>query len=105
MEKLDNDSSNLNSLENHEDSVLVFMNDIIDDIYKGMRNFAPDINLEGLKIEVEIDDDVIARIDKTLSRSVELMHVSLPALDGSDRVTETYRDMVKNVWNCLTCGA
>jgi len=51
------------------------MNDIIDDIYKGMRNFAPDINLEGLKIEVDIDDDVIARIDKTLSRSVELMHV------------------------------
>lgn len=81
------------------------MNDIIDDIYKGMRNFAPDINLEGLKIEVDIDDDVIARIDKTLSRSVELMHVQLPALDGSDRVTETYRDMVKNIWNCLTCGA
>ena len=39
LEKLDNDSSNLSSLEYHEDSVLVFMTDIIDDLYKGMMRF------------------------------------------------------------------
>ena len=81
------------------------MNDIILDIHKGIRSFAPEINLEGLKIEVDIDEDVIARIDKTMSRSVDLVHANLPALDGSDRETETYKDMVKHVWFCLTCGA
>ena len=59
LEKLDSDTANLNSLEYHEDNVLVFMNDIIDDLYKGMVKFSPDINLEGLKIDVDIEDDVI----------------------------------------------
>jgi len=81
------------------------MNDIIDDLYKGMMKFAPDINLEGLKIDVDIDDDIIQRIDKVLSRSAELMHGNFPALDGSDRTTETYRDLIKNMWNCVACGA
>ena len=35
------------------------MNDIIDDLYTGMIKFAPDINLEGLKIDVDIEDDVV----------------------------------------------
>ena len=100
LEKLDSDSSNLSSLEYHEDNVLVFMNDIIDDLYKGMMKFTPDINLEGLKIDVDIDEDIIQRIDKILSRSAELMHGNMPALDGSDRCTETYRDLIKNMWNC-----
>ena len=81
------------------------MNDIIDDLYKGMVKFTPDINLEGLKIDVDIEDDVIQRIDKLLTRSAELMHGNLPALDGSDRYTETYREFVKNMWNCVSCGA
>ena len=85
--------------------MLVFMNHIIDDLHKGMVKFQPEINLEGLKIDVEIEEDVIQRIDKLLGRSVELMHGNLPALDGSDRCTETYRDLVKNMWNCLDCGA
>ena len=59
LEKLDSDTANLNSLEYHEDNVLVFMNDIIDDLYMGMVKFSPDINLEGLKIDVDIEDDVI----------------------------------------------
>ena len=33
------------------------------------------------------------------------MHGNLPALDGSDRCTETYRDLIKNMWNCVACGA
>ena len=81
------------------------MTDIIDDLYKGMMRFQPEINLEGLKIEVEIEDDIIQRIDKVIQRSVELMHVNLPAMDGSDRCTEMYKDLIKNMWNCLTCGA
>ena len=105
VEKLDNDSSNLSSLEYHEDNVLVFMNDIVEDLYKGLNKFAPDINIEGLKIDVEIEDDAIPRIEKLLSRSVELMHGTLPALDGSERISQTYRDLVKNMWNCMSCGA
>lgn len=31
--------------------------------------------------------------------------MNLPALDGSDRCTDTYRNLIKNVWNCLSCGA
>ena len=81
------------------------MNDIVDQLYKNMTKFSPDINLEGLKIDVETDDDVIQRIDKLLARSAELMHGNLPALDGSDRTTETYRDLIKNMWNCANCGA
>ena len=105
LEKLDSDSSNLSSLEYHEDNVLVFMNDIIDDLYKGMMKFSPDINLEGLKIDIDVDEDIIQRIDKLLTRSAELMHGNFPALDGSDRTTITYRNLIKNMWNCVTCGA
>jgi len=81
------------------------MNEIVEDLYTGMVKFTPEFNLEGLKIEVEVDDDIIERIDKILSRSAELLHGTLPALDGSDRQTETYRDLIKNMWNCLSCGA
>ena len=81
------------------------MNEIVEDLYTGMVKFTPEFNLEGLKIEVEVDDDIIQRIDKILSRSAELLHGALPALDGSDRQTETYRDLIKNMWNCLSCGA
>ena len=105
LEKLDSQSSNLNSLEYHEESVLITMNDIIDDLYTGMMKYSPEINLEGLKIDVDIDDDAVQRIDKILTRSVELLHVNIPAFDGSDRTVEIYRDLIKNVWNCLSCGA
>lgn len=33
------------------------------------------------------------------------MHSALPALDGSDRLADTYKDLIKNMWNCLSCGA
>lgn len=81
------------------------MNDVIDDLHRGIVKFAPDINLEGLKIDVEFDDDIIPRLEKLLNRSTEMSHGFLPALDGSDRDTETYRDLIKNMWNCVTCGA
>ena len=35
------------------------MNDIIDVLYKGMTKFAPEINLEGIKIDIDIDDEII----------------------------------------------
>ena len=81
------------------------MSDIIDTLHKGMMKFQPDINLEGLKIDIEIDDDIIQRIDKLLNRSAELGHGFLPALDGSQRDTESYTDLIKNMWNCGECGA
>ena len=56
---MDGQSSSLNSLEYHEESVLISMNDIIDDLYTGMMKFSPEINLEGLKIDVDIDDDAV----------------------------------------------
>ena len=56
---MDSQSQNLNSLEYHEESVLISMNDIIDDHYTGMMKFSPDINLEGLKIDVDIDEDAV----------------------------------------------
>ena len=92
-------------MESQEGDVIAFVYDIIKDLYKGLVKFNPDINLEGLKLDVEIDEDVIHRINKVLSRSTELVHGNLPAFDGSDRATETYRDLVKNMWNCLKCGA
>ena len=105
LEKLDSDSSNLTSLGYHEQNVIVFMNDIVDDLYRGLVKFSPEINLEGLSVEVDIDEDVIPRIDKILSRAAELLHGNLDPLDGSDREAETYKDLIKNTWNCLVCGA
>jgi len=35
------------------------MNDIVEDLYTGMVKFTPELNLEGLKIEVDVDDDII----------------------------------------------
>ena len=105
LEQLDSDNFNIASLENHEGDVIAFVHDIIEELYKGLIKFSPEINLDGLKIDVDIDEDVIHRIDKVLSRSTELTHGNLPAFDGSDRCTETYKDLVKNMWNCLKCGA
>ena len=70
-----------------------------------MTRFNPnEINLEGLKINVDVDQDVVYRIEKLLARSYELMHSSLPSLDGSERQTETLRDLMKNMWYCYSCG-
>ena len=63
MSKLENDNTNLGSIEYHDDQVIVFMNDIIDELQDGLVNFSPDINLEGLKIEMELDRNIIQRID------------------------------------------
>ena len=41
MSKLDNDNSNLGSMEFHDDQVIVFMNDIIDELQDGLVNFSP----------------------------------------------------------------
>lgn len=59
MSKLENDNTNLGSIEYHDDQVIVFMNDIIDELQDGLVNFSPDINLEGLKIEMELDRNII----------------------------------------------
>ena len=59
MAKLENDSTNLNSIEYHDDQVIVFMNDIVNELKGGLVKFAPDINLEGLKIEMESDKNII----------------------------------------------
>ena len=63
MSKLENDNTNLGSIEYHDDQVIVFMNDIIDELQDGLVNFSPDITLEGLKIEMELDKNIIQRID------------------------------------------
>ena len=44
LEKLDSDTANLNSLEYHEDNVLVFMNDIIDDLCADVSRCNPTPN-------------------------------------------------------------
>ena len=59
MSKLENANTNLGSIESHDDQVIVFMNDIIDELQDGLVNFSPDINLEGLKIEMELDRNII----------------------------------------------
>ena len=104
LAELDSNDFNIASLEENEADVIAFMHNIIEELYGCMAKFNPEINLEGLRIDVDIDNDVIHRLDKVLARSAELMHSSLPPLDGSDRQTETYRDLVKNMWNCVVCG-
>jgi len=77
MAKLENDSTNLNSIEYHDDQVIVFMNDIVDELKGGLVKFSPDINLEGLKIEMESDKNIIQRIDQLLENSTELVPADL----------------------------
>lgn len=105
LEQLDSNEFNVASLEENDGSVIAFMHNIVDELYKNVSKFKPDINLEGLKIDIETDPDVVHRLDKLLNRSAELMHSSLPPLDGSDRCPETYRDLIKNMWNCYICGS
>ena len=105
LEELDSNDFNISSLEENDQDVITCMHHIVNELYRSMSRFNPEINLEGLRIDVDMDSDVIHRIDKILSRSAELMHSSLPAMDGSDRDTETFRDLVKNMWNCYNCGS
>ena len=77
MSKLESDSSNLGSIEYHEDQVIVFMNDIVDELNHGLVHFSPDINLEGLKIEMEMDRNIVQRIDQLLENSTELVPADL----------------------------
>ena len=104
LEKIESDASNLGSIEYHEDSVKVFMMDIIEDLYAGLLKFTPEVTLDGLQIDVDIDDEICKRIDRLLTNSAELVPVSLPALDGSNRATDDYRQLVRNIWFCLSCG-
>ena len=72
MEKLENDGANLSSIEDNEDNVLVCMNEMVDEMYRNQLRANNDFNLDGLKIDVDFDDDIVQRIDKVLSRSAEL---------------------------------
>ena len=105
MSKLENDNTNLGSIEYHDDQVIVFMNDIIDELQDGLVNFSPDINLEGLKIEMELDRNIIQRIDQLLENSTELVPADLVSQDGQNKKVVSYKDLVNNMWNCLNCGA
>lgn len=105
MAKLESDTSNLSSIEYHEDQVIVFMNDIIDEVYQGLVKFETDVNLEGLRIELEVDKDLIHRIDSLLKRSTELVPENLESLSADKtRQIINYKDLVRNMWFCITCG-
>ena len=59
MEKLENDGANLSTIEDNEDNVLVCMNEMVDEMYRAQLKFQNDFNLEGLKIDVDFDDDIV----------------------------------------------
>ena len=85
MEKLENDGANLSTIEDNEDNVLACMNEMVDEMYRNQLKTNNDFNLDGLKIDVDFDDDIIQRIDKVLSRSAELVPANIQAMDGSSR--------------------
>ena len=105
MSKLEGDGNSIGSIEHHDDQVLVFMNGIIDELQDGLVTFSPDINLEGLKIEMELDKNIITRIDSLLENSSELVPADLVSQDGTNKKVVNYQDLVKNMWNCTNCGA
>ena len=105
LDELDSNEVNIGSLEENDADVITCMHHIVADLYKSTsRHNVEGINLEGLRIDVEVDPDLIHRLDKVLARSYELMHSSFPPLDGSERPTETLRDLMKNMWCCYSCG-
>ena len=59
MQKLENDGANLSSIEDNEDNVLVCMTEMVDEMYRNQLKTNNDFNLDGLKIDVDFDDDIV----------------------------------------------
>ena len=74
LTKLENDSQNLSSIECHEDQIIIFMNDIIDELRQGLIQFNPQINFHGLQVTMEVTEPsvVLDKINKILNQSLQL---------------------------------
>ena len=59
MQKLENDGANLSTIEDNEDNVLACMNEMVDEMYRNQLKTNNDFNLDGLKIDVDFDDDIV----------------------------------------------
>ena len=53
-------------LDNVEDHDLVLMEDRVDDMHDNLVTSNPDTNLENLKIDVDIDEDIVLRVNQNL---------------------------------------
>ena len=104
MEQFDQYNS-LFDLDTVEDDDLVMMEDMVDQMYDQLIQVQPDTNLENLRIDVEVDEDVVNKINSNLYQSSEIIIENLAAQDGTTRVVESLKSYVKNVWNCSSCGA
>jgi hypothetical protein len=60
--KLENDSKNLDSLESHEDNIIIFMNDIVEEVKLKVSNSPKQAILDELQIRVHLRD--LAYYDK-----------------------------------------
>ena len=63
---------------------LMLKGHIIDQMYSKIVKFEPDINLENLKIDVELDEAKLRKIHKKLYESSEIIIENIPAFVGSD---------------------
>ena len=54
---------------------------------------------------MELDKNIITRIDQLLENSSDLVPADLVSQDGTNKKVVSSQDLVKNMWNCLVCGA
>ena len=94
----------LDEINGNQDYELMAVGNTIDSMYTKLVNIEPDINLENLKIDVEVDESKVRKINQYLYESSEILIENLPAFDGSERIVENMSCLVKNTWHCATCG-
>ena len=54
LEKLQNDEEHLQSIESHEDDILVFMHNIVQNVSDSLGEFSPQLDLANLNVKLKI---------------------------------------------------
>jgi len=68
-----NDEINLNSLESHDDSEIIYMTNILDDQHRKLGcDFKPEIKFQDVSVTLQLRESVYSKVESLLSNNSKL---------------------------------
>ena len=91
--KLENDSKNLDSLDSHEDNIIIFMNDIVEEVKLKVSNCPKQVTFNELQIRVHLRDLAFNdKLQKSLETSLVIKFENFRL--GEDRKVTNIEDLI-----------
>lgn len=102
------------AIENHEDDILVFMHNTVEDVQYNMKRFSPDLSLQNLKVRIETisqSSDFTKKFNKTIESSGKLRLTDIKKLGDPNKEfnidskssIDYFQKFSDLFWICLKC--